>query len=342
MDPDTDIVTRTREFSASADDVARFGREVVEREAEALARLAEILDGPFSETVAVLHRTLQRGGRILVTGIGKSGLVARKVASTLCSTEAPAVFVHPAEAAHGDLGLVTSADALIAISRSGDLEAMAPVIAAAQRLGVPILAWTSTAGSPLAREGDVTLVLDVGPEADPDHLIPSVSSTATMALGDAVAIALFRARGLCAEDFARLHPGGALGRRLTLRVRDLMRAGPDLPVVEGDRSMLAVLQVISEKRLGIAVVTDEAGLLAGVLTDGDVRRSLLADPESLHRPVREQMTRDPRTIGPEESIARAIQRMEQRPQRITSLIVLDDGRPVGVLHIHDCLETALR
>jgi arabinose-5-phosphate isomerase len=337
-----DIVTTNRELRANPEDLARFGREVVEREAAALHRLAEILDGEFSETIRVLHETIVRGGRILVTGIGKSGLVGRKFASTLCSTGAPAIFVHPAEAAHGDLGLITDADALVAISRSGDVESLAPVLSTARRLGVPVLAWTSAADSALAAEGDVTLVLDVGAEADPDDLIPSVSSTATMALGDAVAIALFRARGLQAEDFARLHPGGALGRRLTMRVRDLMRSGDELPIVVGDRDLLSVLQTISEKRLGIAIVTDEAGRLEGVLTDGDVRRALLADRESLHRPVRMHMTRDPRTIAPDELIARSIQRMEQRSRRITSLVVVEDGRPVGVLHLHDCLEAGLR
>jgi arabinose-5-phosphate isomerase len=222
------------------------------------------------------------------------------------------------------------------------VESLAPVLSTARRLGVPVLAWTSAADSALAAEGDVTLVLDVGAEADPDDLIPSVSSTATMALGDAVAIALFRARGLQAEDFARLHPGGALGRRLTMRVRDLMRSGDELPIVVGDRDLLSVLQTISEKRLGIAIVTDEAGRLEGVLTDGDVRRALLADRESLHRPVRMHMTRGPRTIAPDELIARSIQRMEQRSRRITSLVVVEDGRPVGVLHLHDCLEAGLR
>jgi len=325
------------------DALTRSGREVIEREAEALRTLAARLDGSFAETVEVLERTLERGGRVLLTGLGKSGLAARKIASTLCSTGAPAVFIHPAEAEHGDLGLVTAADALIAISRSGDLEAVESVVSAAERLGVPILAWTAQADSPLAREADVVVLLDVGPEADPHDLIPSVSSTATIALGDAVAIALFRARGLEPEDFAKLHPGGALGRRLTLRVRDLMRSGADLPLVTGDRALLDVLHVISDKRLGVAVVTDGAGALAGVLTDGDVRRALLADPESLHRAVSTFMSRDPRTIEPGELVARAIQRMEEPSRRITCLVVVaPDRRPVGVLHLHDCLETGLR
>lgn len=322
-------------------ELAAFGREVVEREADALRILAGHLDDSFVETVRALHAALGRGGRILLTGMGKSGLAARKIASTLCSTGAPAVFVHPAEAAHGDLGVMQAADVLIAISRGGDTEPIAPVLSTAERLGVPVLGWTSVATSPLARDADLTIVLDVGPEADPDDLIPSASSTATIALGDAVAIALFRGRGLRPEDFAQLHPGGTLGRRLTLRVRDLMQR--DLPLVPGESRLLEVLHVISEKRLGIAVIVGAGGELAGVLTDGDVRRALLADRGSLDRPVRDLMTKDPRTIAPDELAVRAIQRMEQPSRRITAIVVADaDRRPVGVLHLHDCLEAGLR
>ena len=326
---------------AAGEELAAFGREVVEREAEALRILAGKLDDSFVETVQALHAALQRGGRILLTGMGKSGLAARKIASTLCSTGAPAIFVHPAEAAHGDLGLIQAADVLIAISRSGDTEPIGSVLSAAERLGVPVLAWTSVADSALARDADLTVVLDVGPEADPDDLIPSATSTATIALGDAVAIALFRGRGLRPEDFAQLHPAGTLGRRLTLRVRDLMHK--DLPVVSGDRPLLEALSEISDKRLGIGVVREADGTLGGVLTDGDVRRALLADRGSVDRPVRELMTKDPRTIGPEELAVRAIQRMEQPARRITALVVTDeDRRPLGVLHLHDCLDAGLR
>jgi len=318
------------------------GREVVAREADALRLLADSLDDSFAETVRVLEGTLARGGRILVSGMGKSGFVARKVASTLCSTGAPAVYLHPVEAVHGDLGLVVPGDALIAISRSGEFESLDPIVEAAERHGVPILGWTAVRDSPLAREADVAIVLDVGPEADPHDVIPSTSSTATMALGDAVAIALFRARGLGADDFARLHPGGHLGRRLTLRVRDLMHGGEALPTTAPEATLLDVLGVITEKRLGLAVVVDDQGDLAGVLTDGDVRRALVADGESLHRPVAELMTADPRSIGPDELIVRAIERMEQPARRITALVVLDGHRPVGVLHLHDCLDAGFR
>lgn len=324
-------------------ELTAFGREVIAREADALRRLAEGLDGSFVETVETLRAALERGGRILVTGMGKSGIAGRKLASTLCSTGAPAIFVHPAEAAHGELGLVQPGDALVAISRSGDVEPLTSVLATAERLGVPIIAWTSAADSPLAREADVTVVLDVGPEADPDDLIPSASSTATIALGDAVAITLFRARGLRPEDFAALHPGGALGRRLTLRVRELMHRGTELPLVSGDRTLLDVLHVISDKRLGLAVVVDGGGTLLGVLTDGDVRRALLSDRAAVDHPVAELMTRDARTIGPDELVVRAIQRMEQPARRITALVVVDgERRPVGVLHLHDCLDAGLR
>jgi arabinose-5-phosphate isomerase len=337
------VTTARRGAFPDALTVAELGREVIAREAEALANLAENLGQGFAETVEVLHATLLRGGRILLTGLGKSGLVAKKVAATLCSTGAPSIFLHPAEAAHGDLGLVTADDALIAVSRSGNIESLDSVLATAERLGLPILAWTGMPDSPLSHEADVTLLFDVGPEADPDDLIPSVSSTAAMALGDAVAIALFRLRGLTKDDFAKLHPGGTLGRRLTLRVRDLMRSGPDLPLTGPETNLLDVLHTISDKRLGVALVVDEDRRLAGVLTDGDVRRALLADPGGLRRPVREFMTRDPRTISPDELVARAIQRMEIPSRRITSLVVVDErGAPIGVLHLHDCLEAGLR
>jgi arabinose-5-phosphate isomerase len=325
-----------------ADVLVAWGREVVAREGDALRSLAASLDESFAATVRSLAETVERGGRILLSGMGKSGLAARKVAATLRSTGAPAVFLHPGEAAHGDLGLVTPGDILVCVSRSGDLQALGSVVSAAQRLSVPVIAWTEAPESALARAADVVVALRVGPEADPDDIIPTASTAAAIALGDAVAIALFRARGLTPEDFARLHPGGTLGRRLTLRARDLMRAGGALPRVRGDRSLLEVLQVISDKRLGLAVVEDERGDLAGVLTDGDVRRALLRDPDSLHRPVRDYMTRDPRTIGPDDLVARAIEMMERPERRITALIVAEGSRPVGVLHLHDCLQTGMR
>lgn len=323
--------------------IAAWGREVVEREAAALETLAQGLGASFIETVERLRVILEKGGRILLTGAGKSGLVARKIAATLSSTGAPAAFLHPGDAAHGDLGLVTESDALVVLSRSGDVEPVASVLAAAERLGIPIFAWTARAHSPLAREAVTTIVLDVGPEADPDDLIPSTSSTAAMALGDAVAITLFRLRGLTSRDFAQLHPGGSLGRRLTTRVRDLMRAGADLPLALPTQTILDVLHVISDKRLGLAVVAGEDGRLAGVLTDGDVRRALLADESSLHRPVASVMTKDPRTIGPDELVERAIRAMETPARRITAIVVVDEDQlPLGVLHLHACLDAGFR
>lgn len=326
----------------NSDRLLHFGRDVIEREARALEMLADRLDESFTQSVELLDRTLRQGGRILVSGIGKSGLVARKIASTLCSTGAPAVYLHPVEAIHGDLGLISPGDALIAISRSGDFESLGPILQVAERQGVPVLGWTAVRDSPLAREADVAVVLDVGPEADPDDVIPTTSSTATIALGDAVAIALYRGRGLTAEDFALLHPGGNLGRRLTIRVRDLMHQGDALPVVEESAGLLDVLGEISAKRLGLTTVVDAKGRLRGVLTDGDLRRALVEDRENLDRPVEGLMTSDPRTITPEELVVRAIERMEQPERRITALVVVEGERPVGVLHLHDCLDAGFR
>lgn len=320
----------------------RWGREVVERESQALHALADSLDGTFVETVRMLARTVAGGGRILVSGMGKSGLAARKISATLRSTGAPAVFLHPGEASHGDLGLVTADDVLVAISRSGDLDALGSVVSAAQRLSVPVIAWTQVPDSALARAADLAVTLAAGPEADPAGIVPTASTAAAIAFGDAVAIALFRARGLTADDFARWHPGGLLGRRLTLRVSELMHAGDDLPLVTADRTMLEVLQVISDKRLGLAVVAGADGALAGVLTDGDVRRALLEDERALHAPIAPHLTRDPRTIGPDELVAKALETMERPERRITALVVVEGRRPVGVLHVHDCLQTGLR
>jgi arabinose-5-phosphate isomerase len=328
---------------ASRATLSEWGRDVVLRESRALDNLAHQIGESFAETVEILHATMERGGRILLTGSGKSGLVARKIAATFCSTAAPAIFLHPADAAHGDLGLVTAGDALIVVSRSGSIEGLETVLAAAERLGVPILAWTCDGESQLSKHASVLIPLEVGPEADPDDLIPSCSSAAAMALGDAAAIALFRGRGLTARDFAALHPGGQLGRRLTMCVRDLMSGGDQLPIVQPSVTLFDAMHVISDKRLGVAIVLAADGRIAGILTDGDIRRALLADPQSLHRPVQEVMTRDPRTINPDELVERAIQTMETPSRRITSLVVVDaDRRPVGVLHLHSCLEAGFR
>jgi arabinose-5-phosphate isomerase len=330
------------EVDVDRDTLLEWGRHVISREGEALGRLATSLDASFADTVQALADALARGGRILVSGMGKSGLAARKFAATLCSTGAPAVFIHPEEAAHGDLGVISGGDVLVAISRSGDLGSLGSVVAAAERLGVPVVAWTAHADSPLAEVADLTVVLDTGAEADPGNLIPSTSSTGAIALGDAVAITLFRARGLSAEDFAQLHPAGALGRRLTVRVSDLMHSGDAMPRVSPSATLLDTLQVISSGRLGVAVVTDDAGALRGVLTDGDVRRALVSGADALSRPVESFMTRDPRTVAPGDLVARAVEVMERPSRRITALVVTEGARAVGVLHLHDCLDAGLR
>lgn len=308
-------------------------RRVLGLEAEALARLRDGLDHHFVAAVGLLADTK---GRIVVSGMGKSGHIATKIAATMASTGAPAMFVHPAEASHGDLGMITSDDALILLSNSGETAELADLIQFAKRRQIPLVAIVGRAKSTLAEAASVALVLPDAPEACPLGLAPTTSTTMMLALGDALAVALLERRGFTAEDFQAYHPGGKLGRRL-LRVRDIMHAGAAVPTIAASAPMADALIIMTGKGFGCVGALDEAGRLVGIITDGDLRRHM---GESLVRQtVAEVMTAHPLSIRAPAFAAEALAIMNQR--KITSLFVLEDDRPVGILHVHDCLRAGI-
>lgn len=305
-------------------------REVLETEAAAVRGLLPQLDERFDRAVDLLRGC---SGRVICSGMGKSGLVMKKVAATLSSTGTPALFLHPAEAVHGDLGVIVAGDVVLAASYSGSTEELLRLVETLKRQGVPMVALTGSAASPLARHADIHLPVAIDREACPLNLAPTASTTATLALGDALAMALLEARGFSPEDFARLHPAGNLGKRL-LKVRELMRTGAGLPRVEAGASMREAIYEMSKKGLGITAVTDPGGRLTGCISDGDLRRLLEQDERLLTRTAGECAHAEPRTIDAGELAPAALQRMEQA--RITSLFVCDaDGKLEGIVHIHD-------
>ncbi|MCC6474839.1 MAG: KpsF/GutQ family sugar-phosphate isomerase [Burkholderiales bacterium] len=308
-----------------------LARTVLSIEAGAIGGLVARLDERFDQAV---KRVLSSRGRVLVSGIGKSGHIARKIASTLSSTGTPAYFVHPADASHGDLGMIRRDDVLLALSYSGESAELLTIIPLIKRQGAVLIAICGNAGSTLARQADVLLDARVEQEACPLNLAPTASTTAALALGDALAVALLDARGFSAEDFARSHPGGAIGRRLLTRVRDVMRSGQDLPRVPETASFPQALLEMSRKGLGMTAVLDDQGRIAGIFTDGDLRRLLEGSPDIRSLRIGEVMTRSPRTIHPDRLAAEAVQLMERH--RINQLLVLDDNaRLVGALNMHD-------
>lgn len=310
-------------------------RRVVRIEAEALTALAETLNGDFDRAVELL---LNATGRVIVSGMGKSGHIARKIAATLASTGTPAHFVHPAEASHGDLGMMAQGDVALVLSNSGETPELADLVAYTRRFGIPLIGVASRADSTLLRQSDVALVLPQAPEACGSGIVPTTSTTMTLALGDALAIALMEHRQFTPEHFREFHPGGKLGARLS-KVRDLMHGGDALPMVRLDTPMTKALLEISKKGFGVAGVADASGALAGIITDGDLRRHM---DGLLTRTAAEVMTPDPLTIGPDALAEEAVAIMNQR--KITCLFVVDPDGPreaQGLLHIHDCLRVGL-
>lgn len=320
----------------SAAPVADWAREVLDIEGDALAQVKRRIDSDFE---AAIHALARIKGQILTLGVGKSGLVAKKIAATLTSTGTPSTFVHPVDAVHGDLGIVSPEDGAILLSKSGETRELLDLVPAFRRRGVLVVSMTGDAGSSLARASDH--VLDVGRprEACPDDLVPTSSTTAMLALGDAIAIVLLRLKGFSREDFVFLHPGGVLGKAASLRVSDLMHRDVALPRVAAGATLHEALLEILKKRLGMTTIVEADGRLAGVLTDGDLKRILLRGGVDLTAPVSEVMSPRPKTIAADALIAQAVRAMEENEGgAITSLVILDErGAPAGVIHLHDCL-----
>lgn len=318
--------------------------ELVRIEAMALAKLADSLEGAqkstFESALSVLEQTVQGGHRIVVTGMGKSGLIARKIAATLTSLSVPSCFLHPAEALHGDLGMLTSGDALLALSYSGETEEVVRLLPALNRLGTGLVVFTGCLGSTLARASRLCLDVSVDREACTHQLAPTASTTVMLALGDALAVMLAETMGFAPQTFAALHPGGALGRRLT-PVRELMHAGEAVPSVLPDAPMPTVIHEMTAKRLGMTAVQNRAGVLLGVLSDGDLRRLFEREgPDAFHRTATQVMNPHPRTVSSGLFAADALDLMEQH--KITALLLTEDGTPhsrlLGVVHLHDLVE----
>ena len=317
--------------------------EVVRAEARALLELAMRLDGPmqapFARAAEMVVAAASGGHRVMVLGMGKSGLIGRKIAATLCSTGTPAHFLHPAEARHGDLGMVAAGDVALALSASGETEELLDLLPSLRRIGAAVISLCGAAESTLAQASEVFLDASVTAEACAMNLAPTASTTVMLALGDALALEVSALRGFAAEDFAELHPGGRLGRRLA-RVRDRMHFGDAMPQVALDTVMAEVIHEMSHKRLGMTTVVDAAGQLAGVISDGDLRRLLERNgPQALAHSAGEIMNTQPATIAAEAFAAEALELMEQR--KITALIVVGDkGEAVGVVHLHDLWASA--
>ncbi|MDI9331771.1 MAG: KpsF/GutQ family sugar-phosphate isomerase [Alphaproteobacteria bacterium] len=319
--------------SLDAAHVLRMAQEALDIEAQAVQALAQRIGSPF---VAAVQALLGTSGRVVVMGMGKSGHVGRKIAATLASTGTPAMFVHPAEASHGDLGMIEPRDSVLAISNSGESAELTTILPVLKRLGIVLIAMTGRADSTLAMHADHFLDCSVAKEACPLNLAPTASTTAQMALGDALAVALLDARGFRAEDFARSHPGGALGRRLLTHVRDIMRTGTGVPAVAQDASFLDLMREISAKGLGATAVVDAEHRVLGIFTDGDLRRAIEHGQDLRQHRAADLMKADPRSIGQDALAAEAADLMEQ--YRINCLLVVDDqGLLCGALNTHDLM-----
>ncbi len=314
-------------------------KNVLRIEAEAILALTDRVDEHFSRAVAMI---LACPGRVVITGMGKSGLICQKIAATMASTGTPALFLHPAEGIHGDLGMLMKGDVVIAVSNSGETEEIVRILPVIKRMGLPLVAMSGNRTSTLARAGDVFLDISVKEEACPLGLAPTASTTATLALGDALAVALLLERGFKEEDFALFHPGGALGKRLLLRVEDLMHTGNSVPLVNARTQLKDALYEITSKKLGITGIAGPDGRLIGVFSDGDLRRSLEKGIEVLNRPIGEVMSGNPKRILRTNLAAKALQKMEEHS--ITSLFVFeneDSSTPVGIIHLHDLLKAGV-
>jgi arabinose-5-phosphate isomerase len=313
------------------------GKATIRIEAEAVADLEQRIDERFAHAVEVMYACR---GRVVVTGMGKSGIIARKIVATFNSTGTPALFLHPSDAVHGDLGMVRSEDVAICISKSGDTAELVNLIPLLRRGGIPIVAMLGNASSKIAQISDIVLDVSVREEACPHDLAPTSSTTATLALGDALAIALLDLRNFTAEEFAMYHPGGNLGKRLLLRIDELMVKGPSVPVVREEIPVRDAILEMTSKRLGATCVVGADGRLVGIITDGDLRRLLQKTTDVTHTTAGMTMTKHPKTISPDLLAAVALQEMEAH--NITQLIVVDGAhRPIGMVHLHELVKAGL-
>lgn len=312
-------------------------REVIRKEAKAIAGLEKRINKEFSKAVDLI---LNCRGRVIVTGMGKSGIICKKIAATLTSTGTSAIFLHPAEGIHGDLGLVQKSDVVIAVTKSGETDELYQLIPLFKRLGVPIITLTGNTKSPVAERSDVVIDVSVDGEACPNNLIPTSSTTAALVMGDALAVALLEKRGFSTQDFALLHPGGNLGKRLLLKVGDIMHTGSEIPVVNQEASMKEVILMMTSKRFGTTTVVDDEKKLAGIFTDGDLRRLIERTEDIFGLKAKDIMTKNPKIMNAEELAAKALNQMEN--YKITCLIVVDKKKkPVGIIHMHDLLKAGV-
>ncbi len=319
----------------------KTARRVLSIESEAVSAMRDRVGASFAKAVELIYGCR---AKVIVTGMGKSGLICQKIASTLASTGTPAFFLHPAEGVHGDLGAMTAKDVVVAVSKSGETEEVLRMLPVIRRMGVPLIAMTGNPGSVLGRAADLVLDVSVKEEACVLDLAPTASTTATLAMGDALAVALMERRGFKDEDFALFHPSGALGRKLLLRVEDLMHTGKALPAVGVEATMKEAVLEISSKRLGATCVLDARGNLAGIITDGDLRRAIARYPNLFERRVRDVMTRKPKSTTSDALAARALAIMEEHA--ITTLVVYPANgarskKPAGIIHIHDILKAGV-
>ena len=324
-------MSNTHAFDAAA--ALQLGQEVLTQEADALTHLASTLGNEFTDAVS---RILSCKGRLIVSGVGKSGHVGRKLAATFASTGTPAYFVHAAEAAHGDLGMITANDVVLALSYSGETNELLTIVPTLKREGATLIAITGNSNSSLARHADVHLNCHVKREACPLNLAPTSSTTATLALGDALAVATLSAKGFTKEDFARSHPGGALGRRLLIHVQDIMRQGNDIPAVREGVSVLEAVREITKKHIGMTAVVDENNRVTGIFTEGDLRRLIERLGDIRPCIMKDVMTRNPKTIGAQELAASAVKLLDT--YHCNQLLVVDeDNKLIGALHLHDLM-----
>lgn len=321
----------------TSEEIIEKGKNVIRIESEAVTNLSKSINGDFVKAIEVI---LKCKGRVVLTGMGKSGLIARKIVATLNSTGTASIFLHPTDALHGDLGMVRMEDVVILISKSGMTDELAKLFPMLKRIGVKLITMTGDPESPLAQESDVVLNVRVNEEACPHHLAPTSSTTATLVMGDALSVVLLQLRNFTPEDFAFLHPGGSLGKRLSLQIKEIMFTGEKIPAVSVDASIKDVILEITSKRLGTTCVIDELGILKGIITDGDLRRLLERTLEIKNLKASDILTKNPKVMRQEYLASFALQQMEN--YKITTLIIVDDShKPIGIVHLHDLINLGL-